>query len=215
MDLQCVLNLSDIQLVAGIAILASGFAALPCGLSVYHWKLVVYLTWLSTATHLAALTFLRGYLARNPAKRAMRLFLMAGLLVMLSAALGPTASANLGPLSDYAVCYFNDAAFRNPDPDPNPMVSIMILVFSFVVRVVKVFPLLSRDATWQLAARLMRRVRIALRHISLPLSASRRVRLAWHMVVVQPIAAACLVVLVYADFFLSMTSEVSSSLLHY
>jgi hypothetical protein len=82
--------MSDVQIVTGIAILVSGFAQLNCGLSIYHWHMIVHLAWFSFVTHLTALTFLRRYIHDNPGIRAMRLFLMSFLVLALAVAFIPT-----------------------------------------------------------------------------------------------------------------------------
>ena len=58
---KAVLMLSDQQLVTGIALLASAYSQLSCGLSSYHWQLIVYLAWFSSLTHLTTMTALRQY----------------------------------------------------------------------------------------------------------------------------------------------------------
>ncbi|KFA81319.1 hypothetical protein S40288_09283 [Stachybotrys chartarum IBT 40288] len=72
----CVISLADTQLFAGLAILISGFATLEDNMSTYHWGLVVDMGWLASATHLAALTFLRNHLANRPRQRLWRVTLM-------------------------------------------------------------------------------------------------------------------------------------------
>jgi hypothetical protein len=76
--------------VTGIAILASGFSQIHCGLSIYHWQTVVYLTWFSSSTHLTTMTFLRRYTHDNYRFRIVRLGLMLLLVIMLAVALLPT-----------------------------------------------------------------------------------------------------------------------------
>jgi len=92
-----VLALADIQIITGIGILISGYASLHCGLSAYHWQLVIYLTWFSSITHLSALTFLRNYLHNHRGQLIWRLASMLVLLTLLGIAVGPTGHF------DYAV----------------------------------------------------------------------------------------------------------------
>lgn len=89
--MQSVLALADSQLIAGIAILTSGYYSLTCGLSVYHWQTVVHLGWFSCLTHLSTLSALRTYLHLNKAARAWRLFLMTVLAILVFLAFIPTA----------------------------------------------------------------------------------------------------------------------------
>ncbi|KAF6783880.1 hypothetical protein CSOJ01_15836 [Colletotrichum sojae] len=89
---KCILSLADAQLVTGFSILISGYWALKHGqgLSAYHWKMLVFLAWFSSVTHLSALTFLRGYFAVHPAGRLWRISMMFFLLVLLFVGFIPT-----------------------------------------------------------------------------------------------------------------------------
>lgn len=91
--------MSDTQIVTGLAILASGFSQIRCGLSMFHWQIVVYLAWFSSATHLTTMTFLRRYTHDNYRFRIVRLVLMLLLVIMLGIALVPTGgNCGLSPL---------------------------------------------------------------------------------------------------------------------
>jgi hypothetical protein len=85
-----VLALSDTQLVTGLSILASGYSQIKCRLSIFHWHIVVFLAWFSSATHLTTITFLRRYIHDNHGLRNIRLILMFFLVGMLVVALIPT-----------------------------------------------------------------------------------------------------------------------------
>ena len=85
-----VLFIGDTQVVTSAAILLSGYVQLPCGLSTYHWKMIVDLAWFSALTHLATLTSLRYYLRRRTAMAVWRVIFMGITLVLLSSALPPT-----------------------------------------------------------------------------------------------------------------------------
>ncbi|KFY02164.1 hypothetical protein V490_00594 [Pseudogymnoascus sp. VKM F-3557] len=85
-----ILAMSDAQIVTGISILAGGFSQLNCGLSIFHWHMVVRLAWFSSVKHLTTLTFLRRYIHDNHAVRMLRLVLMLALTLMLAVALIPT-----------------------------------------------------------------------------------------------------------------------------
>jgi len=82
--------MSDVQIVTEIDILASGFAQLNCGLSIYHWHMIVHLAWFSSVTHLTSLTFLRRYFHDNAGIRTLRLFYMLLLVLALAVAFIPT-----------------------------------------------------------------------------------------------------------------------------
>lgn len=100
---QCVLVLSDQQIVTGIAILIAGFVGLAQDISVYHFQIVIYLAWMSSSVHLSALTMLAEYLSKRKALLWWRIAGMLILFVFLLVALIPTASnlwAVLIPVDD-------------------------------------------------------------------------------------------------------------------
>ena len=100
-----VLFMGDTQIVTSVAILLSGYVQLPCGLSTYHWEMIVDLAWFSALTHLAALTSLRYYLRKRPAMAVGRVLFMSITLVLLSWALYPTGyvSQNYNAGYDYLI----------------------------------------------------------------------------------------------------------------
>lgn len=103
-----VLFLGDTQVVTSIAIVLSAYVQLPCGLSVYHWEMIVDLAWFSALTHLATLTSLRHYFRRRPAMAVSRVILMGITLVLLVSALGPT-----GYVPQYGYIYTKSTARFN------------------------------------------------------------------------------------------------------
>jgi hypothetical protein len=89
-----VLILSDTQLVTGLAILIAGYSQLDCGISSYHWQIMVYVAWFSSFTFLSAMAFLEGYFQTNNNLRSIRIFFMCILGGLMVAALLPTGSRN-------------------------------------------------------------------------------------------------------------------------
>lgn len=151
-----VLMFSDQQLVTGIALLISGYAQLRCGLSSYHWQMIVYLAWFSSLTHLTTLTILRQYFRDNPAPRLWRAILMLVMLIMLVIALLPTGDFSwFGSYDAFgglpALCCFRKLIARSPEArfefrvfKTIPMlISITVLLSGYLTRVIK----LSRQAT--------------------------------------------------------------------
>ena len=151
-----VLMFSDQQLVTGIALLISGYAQLRCGLSVYHWQMIVYLSWFSSLTHLTTLTVLRQYFRENPVPRLWRAILMLLMVTMLMIALLPSGDIEwLGGATSSelvllpsgealqlvgipleaglpALCYFRRLVARSPEEqfefDPYQTLSMLISV---------------------------------------------------------------------------------------
>ncbi|CAI4214174.1 unnamed protein product [Parascedosporium putredinis] len=116
---KCVIGFADIQIFTGLAILISGFAMLPRGLSSYHWQIVVQLAWFSSLTHLSMLSFLRNYLKNRPLEMWIRIFFTLVLAVMLMAGFGISGhfdwdTDDNGP-SQYADCYRRLTATRSAE----------------------------------------------------------------------------------------------------
>jgi len=109
--------------MTGLAILISGFSTLDCGLSSYHWQILVCLAWFACVTHLAGLTSLRRYLHSHPWEKVIRYILSLCLMGALLAAIVPTAFFNWGDSSPEenslaaestpARCFFNLTKQRN------------------------------------------------------------------------------------------------------
>ncbi len=79
-----ILNLSDQQLLAGIAILVSGLIQ-HCSISVYYFTVISDLPWFSSYVHVTALSVLRDFLSGRPHLRNWRVCLMLVMFVLLLA----------------------------------------------------------------------------------------------------------------------------------
>lgn len=149
--------MSDLQILTGLSILISGYSQLRCGLSVYHWQILVYLAWFCSLTHLSCLTFLRNHLYNHPGERLWRLIGMGALVGMLIGALLPTGNygTSMNP-ADYAICSFKH--LRRIDRDttgPNEfydtsqlnyasmIISILLIGLGFASRIVRLHRALS------------------------------------------------------------------------
>lgn len=139
--------MSDLQIVTGISILVSGYAQLRCGLSSYHWNILVYLAWFSALTHLCCLKIMRPYLYNHLGERSWRLAAMFVLLVLLVVAIVPTRGfywddksipQNQTPES-YALCHFGVKVAYSEDSLTSMIVSILLLVLDFTSRSVRLF----------------------------------------------------------------------------
>ncbi|KAM3070299.1 hypothetical protein ACMFMG_010135 [Clarireedia jacksonii] len=83
---------SDQQVLTGISLLVAGTTQIPYGLSIYYWKRLANLAWLSATTHLVTLTSLRtshSWGLFNLRIRVMRAVLMGVLIIMIAAAMWP------------------------------------------------------------------------------------------------------------------------------
>lgn len=150
---RAVLMFSDQQIVTGIALLVTGYAQLPHGLSAIHWQMIIYLAWFSSITHLTTLTLLRQHFSNNPAARLWRVVLMFIMITMLVIALLPTGdglwfgtkhSDNLYTAGVPAMCYFRRLVARSSDrftwktdQTLSMVLSIAVLLVSYLTRLVK------------------------------------------------------------------------------
>ena len=82
--------MTDLQLLTGICILVTGFVSLKCGMSAYHWRMVVYLAWFSSLAHLSGLVAVRS-LVRSPWEIYLRLGVSMVFLTMLMVATIPVS----------------------------------------------------------------------------------------------------------------------------
>lgn len=180
---QAVLSYSDQQIITGIAVLASGYRQLLCGLSIYHWQIVVYLAWFSSLTHLSTLTFLRKYFLTNRAARDWRATLMLLMLIMLIVALVPTGydawrmtGVESGPP---AICYFGWV--KSPVPrhfiirsykSLATLLSAAVLLVGYVTRLIKISRrashLTERWARTKPGLALRRSIKYGKEHASMP-----------------------------------------------
>ena len=91
-----ILAYADLQLATGIGILTAAFSTIST-LSVYHYQVAIYLAWMSSNTHLTAVSLLATEFRENTNRsiaRRLRLTAMGFLGAMLLVALVPTASYN-------------------------------------------------------------------------------------------------------------------------
>lgn len=87
-----VLILSDLNLVTGIGLLIAAYSQVRCGLSAYHWQIMVFEAWFASFSFVSAMTFLDGYLQSNRNMRIIRVVSICILGTLLIAALLPTGS---------------------------------------------------------------------------------------------------------------------------
>lgn len=138
---QSVLTFIDIQIITGISILISGFWSLQCGLSEYHWQLIVHMAWFSSITHLSALSFLRHYLHNRRKERFWRLVSMFLLLALLSVAVGITGQfswdeGDTWP-EDYAICAFSTPLDSSTAAFQSMVLTVLLLLYGYSIRLAK------------------------------------------------------------------------------
>jgi hypothetical protein len=150
---KAVLILSDTQLVTGLAFLIGGYSQLNCGISAYHWQIMVYVAWFSSFSFLSAMTFLEDYFQANQSLRIIRIFFMFVLGSFLIVALLPTGShfwLNLLPEdggfypSLSAKCYYVQLVSGRYNPGRGPklwsmVVSILVIGISYLHSGIRLF----------------------------------------------------------------------------
>jgi hypothetical protein len=149
------ISLSDQQLVTGFAILIAGYyEMMNSNLSIYHWRIVTYLAWLSSSVHIASLTLLRDVLNKNPTFRNLRVAGMLLLLSLLLIALWPTRFGEDPEFSSSAFREFTSARipakcfwtstystpFDSTDTlDANWVLSVIMLLFAYTWKLSQLF----------------------------------------------------------------------------
>ena len=146
-----VLNLSDQQLLTGLAILITGFA-MTCSISTYHFALVGDLAWMSSNVHLTTLSVLQQYLYRHRTLRNWRIILMliTGSLLLANNVLSGHREW-YDSWSFDAICLFNDLPGHfGGSPWYWSKVSIGLIVYNYSVTIPMLF-----ERTWDFIEKFM------------------------------------------------------------
>lgn len=139
------------QIVTGFSILISGYLQLRCGLSTYHWMVIVRLAWISCITQLSCLTLLRDHLRNHPIERVLRLLAVGALVALLLMGISFTGNYHWAfdadntdhpTLSDSAICYMRPRPGINAAFLSMPY-TMILLIFGFSSRVINVYDTLS------------------------------------------------------------------------
>ena len=181
---KAILAYSDQQLVTGIALLASGYAQIRCGLSSYHWQIIVYLAWFSTLTHLTTLTFLRQYFRYNAIARVWRIVLMLLLVTMLFIALLPTGDSQFWGefLEAPILCYFQRLFTGTPENHfqadiyymGSMLTSVLVLFSGFLTRSIRLSKKASAVTRYWMRTRPGNFLKAAFRSVSSDTDSSSR-----------------------------------------
>ncbi|KAH9868865.1 hypothetical protein J1614_007940 [Plenodomus biglobosus] len=148
-----VLILSDLNLVTGLGLLIAAYSQVRCGISAYHWQIMVFEAWFASFSFVSAMTFLDGYLQANRNMRIIRVVSICILGTLLIVALLPTGSKTW--LNQYphdgegfypslsTACFFKELTmerFRHRSPKLWSMAfSIAVVVVSYVHCIFRLF----------------------------------------------------------------------------
>ncbi|KAK4216744.1 hypothetical protein QBC37DRAFT_370631 [Rhypophila decipiens] len=113
-------TLCDVQLLTGLALQITIYYLLPSGLSAYHWKMAVLLTWFANVKHLSGLTSLRKYLYLHQNERNLRVIFMALFSAILLVSMVPTVFFNWHNSLDSAIKHYTTT--HPGDGRPRPVV---------------------------------------------------------------------------------------------
>lgn len=210
---KCVLNMSDLQIITGLSILISGFIQLRCGLSAYHWQIMVYLAWFSSITHLCCLTFLRNYLFNHPGQRLWRLISMFIIIIMLVVALVPTGYFDWSSPASYAICYFGRSPLGRsglPNSYLTMIFSCSLLILGFLTRVIRLHKVLSIDFILRMKSWLSKVARRCLWRVYAWCQAEPNAKGLRRSLVYHPLLACFFMLRVSLDVYSSMFMEVNN-----
>ncbi|KAK5659365.1 hypothetical protein OQA88_1458 [Cercophora sp. LCS_1] len=207
---EVVMNLSDLQIVSGIAILVSGYYSATRGLSGYHWKMMVRVAWFSTITHLAALSCLRSYLYQNPVKRALRLVLIGILAIMVITATMTTADNNFQDELP-VLCFLHLPRPKVNIANLDVVFSVLLLAYNILLRVLKLHRTVSEVWTGKIREGFLVVLQPIANVISLVLQSprlNRKMRFGLYVLFVQPFVASLILTKTYYFMYTSTVAEV-------
>jgi hypothetical protein len=146
-----ILSYSDQQLVTGLSILVAGYYEMfNNNLSLYHWNVVVYLAWMSSAVHIASLTLLKDIFNKQPTLRNIRVVGMLALLTLLATAMLPLRNSPM-PIGTPARCLWGNRTFDVSDIYTDSWSHIdwaLSITMLFVAYVWKLSQLFSSSRGW-------------------------------------------------------------------
>lgn len=217
--------MSDLQILTGMSILISGYLQLKCGISCYHWQMIVGLAWFATITNFGCLSFLRRHLYNHQGERTLRLLGMGCIVTMLIVALVPTAnyawlhsSSGHSNASSYAICHFVYGPEEDSNSDIysvlgrlNAALSIVLLAVASICRIILLHKYLSRRilGKWRTKASIYARSKLLALWIKWEIQSNTNVfqrHLLYH-----PLLACFLTIRILSDLIASMFFEVSST----
>lgn len=100
-----ILALADQQLVTGFALILTGWILYYGDLYSAHFALVVYLSCLSSSSHLAAMITLRGYFRANPMLAAVRVIVVNVFAIFLAASFSVSITPTKPRGINYVFCF--------------------------------------------------------------------------------------------------------------
>ncbi|CAI7669265.1 unnamed protein product [Penicillium viridicatum] len=219
--IECILAMSDLQIVTGLSILISGYAQLHQGISSYHWMVIVSLAWFSSLTHLACLTLLRTYLYNHSLQRIWRLFCMAALVILLTIALSFTGEYSWSslpggaiPSEDVAWSILRHAMCHSRYGVGSTtgyfamVLSILLVIFGFMTRIIKLHKIISVGIWGKARVRLSMQARRLLRIAFTWCCSNNPPKSLKRTLLYRPLLTVFLVARLFLDGWSSMFSEV-------
>lgn len=142
-----VLGFSDQQLVTDIAILLITFIYFPDRqISIYHFTLMIDMTWFASNTHLIILMILADYFMVHPSMRTWRLLAIIemGALLFVATILMCNESWT-GTFNCPASCLTQDMKLKASIFNPFAVVTIIIFIMRYMINII---PLFDNSRVW-------------------------------------------------------------------
>ena len=136
-----VLGLADQQLVTGTAILLVGL--MKCDMTVYHFTILNDLAWLSSNTHLTAMSIISNYLREYPAARSWRvlvMILMAVLLLVSTLFVYHQDWDNSLPAPAYCLFQTIRGNIKASDSAANMTLEYTLLIYGYASTIIPLYP---------------------------------------------------------------------------
>ena len=145
-----ILSLADLQLITGFALLIAGYATVFRGVTPQdyhnaHWTLIVYMSCLSSSTHLAAVLTLRKYFDDHKKIAVLRICLILAFSALLVVALSTSRSFYVFLLPFHLILVKTGLKWRSKYVFPWVFFWVLSFTYIFYIAIIQLLPE-KRDA---------------------------------------------------------------------
>lgn len=140
-----ILSLADLQLITGFALLIAGYATVFKGIKPQdyhnaHWTLIVYMSCLSSSTHLAAVLTSRKYFDDHKKIAVLRICLILIFSALLVVALSTSRSFSVFLLPFSLILAKQDTKRRSKFVVPWAVLGILPVMYVFYIAIIQMLP---------------------------------------------------------------------------
>lgn len=140
-----ILSLADLQLITGFALLIAGYATVFRGVTPQdyhnaHWTLIVYMSCLSSSTHLAAVLTLRKYFDDHKKIAVLRICLILAFSALLVVALSTSRSFSVFLLPFRLILFKTDIEWRSKHAIAWALFWILPFIYVFYIAIIQLLP---------------------------------------------------------------------------